>query len=746
VKYFGRKYAEEPNETKANEKKLAKYRSQGICDRTIPNGSTSPIKKNPNDDLQLPTYAILAAHMKFVHPEILWAHAALAIPILVHLFNFRRFKKVLFSNVSFLQEIKHETKSKSKLKHLLILLSRMFAMSALIFAFAQPYTPLSTADLVGEFKTIGIYIDNSFSMDANNGEGRLLDLAKNKAIEIVSSYSASDKFQLLTNDFEGKHQRLVSQEEMLSLIQEVQGSAVFRTVDEVMLRQKELFDRTNAVNRYSYILNDLQKVSMPLDRIQMDTLTRVRLIPTPGENASNLYVDSLWFTSPVRQLNIPETMVLRLRNSGQEDLDEMPLEVSMNGEKKSVATVSLAAEGQIEQQLQYSNTSTGPKYGVARINDRYVQQDDAFYFSYPVADHLKVYHVQGSNATNNALAAVFEGDPYFEYMRVGESAMDYSALRQHQLVVLEEPSRIGSGFQQELIKFVENGGSLLVIPGNSIALDEYNALLQSLQAGQISELNDIRGFAQNVSTLALEHPLFNGIFDEKRERWELPRVEQYRTIALPQQSSQQPVMTLQGGSPYLTAGSYGSGRVYVLASSLDPASSNFITHGLFSTTMLRISEFSQAQMPLYYTLGSDERIVLKNIQTGPDGSFKLRHIDTKSEYIPEHRNAGGDSEIFIRQEPKEPGNYEVLLGDSVVAGVSFNLDRTESDTRSYTVSEITELLTQSGLTNWMVLDMEAEHLAGSAETLADGRTYWYSLIVFALIFLAIEILLIKFWK
>jgi hypothetical protein len=684
--------------------------------------------------------------MKFVHPEILWAHLALAIPILVHLFNFRRFKKVLFSNVSFLKEIKHETKSKSKLKHLLILMSRMLAMSALIFAFAQPYIPLSTTDLVSEYKTVGIYIDNSFSMDANNGEGRLLDLAKNKAIEIVSGYSASDKFQLLTNDFEGRHQRLISQEEMLTMIQEVQGSAIFRSVDEVLLRQKELFDRTNAVNRYSYIINDLQKVAMSLDRIPSDTLTRVRLIPTPGENAANLYVDSLWFESPVRQLNVPEAMVLRIRNSGDENLDEIPLEVSMNGEKKSVAAVSIAGEGQIQQTLQFSNTSTGPKHGVVRISDRYIQRDDAFYFSYQVADHLRIYHIQNAATTNNAVAAVFSDDPYFEYTQVKESGVDYSALQRNQLVILEEPGRIGSGLQQELIKFVEEGGSLMIIPGASIALDEYNALLQSLQAGQLSEINDIRGFAQKVSGLSLEHPLFKGIFDEKRETWDLPRVEQYRSINLSQQSSQQSVMTLQGGSPFLSAGTFGSGRVYVLASSLDAASTNFITHGLFSTTLLRISEFSQAQMPLYYTLGSEERIVLKNIQTGQDGSFKLRHVDTKAEYIPEHRNAGGDSEIFIQQEPKEPGNYEVLLGDSVVAGVSFNLDRTESETRSYSVNEINDALSKSGLSNWMVLDMEAEHLGGSAETLADGRTYWYSLIIFALIFLAIETLLIKFWK
>ena len=684
--------------------------------------------------------------MKFVHPEILWGLTALSIPIIVHLFNFRKFKRVLFSNVGFLHEIKQETKSKSKIKHLLILLSRLLAMASIIFAFAQPYKPLSNQDITGDFKTVGIYIDNSFSMDANNGDGRLLDLAKNKALEIASSYSASDKFQLLTNDFEGRHQRLVSQEEMVELIQEVETSTVFRRIDEVLARQKELFDRTNAVNRYSYLINDLQKVAMPLEQIAIDSTMNIRLIPTAGENAANVYVDSLWFGSPVRQLNVPEEMVLRMRNSGSETMEEIPIDASLNGEKKSVATVTLPGEGKIEQTIQFSNNSAGTKFGVVRISDRFIQSDDAFYFSYAVASQCRILHVQGAQSTNQALAAVFEGDPYFSYQRISENTVDFGTLGQQNLLILDEVSRIGTGLQQELVKFAEAGGSILIIPGLSIELGEYNALLQALQVGQLGELNDQRGNAQKVATLSLEHPIYKGIFDERKESWELPRVEQYRTIILPQQSNQQTLMTLQNGDPFLTAGHFGAGRVYMAASSLDRASSNFITHGLFSTTMLRISEFAQHQQPLYYTLGSDERVVLKNIQTGTDGTFKLRHLETKAEYIPEHRNAGSDSELLIRTEPKVAGNYEVLLGDSVVTGVSFNLNRQESDTRSYTVNEVAEKLQEKGVQNWLVLDLDGEHLAAQADNLADGEIYWMRMIILALIFLAIEILLIKFWK
>ena len=79
--------------------------------------------------------------MKFLYPQFLYALAVVAIPIILHLFNFKKFKTVYFSNVRFLKEVKQQTKAKSELKHILILLSRILALSSLVLAFAQPYVP-----------------------------------------------------------------------------------------------------------------------------------------------------------------------------------------------------------------------------------------------------------------------------------------------------------------------------------------------------------------------------------------------------------------------------------------------------------------------------------------------------------------------------------------------------------------------------------------------------------------------------
>ena len=88
--------------------------------------------------------------MKLLYPEFLWALFALSIPIIIHLFNFRKFTKVYFSNIELLKEVKLETKSKSRLKHLLILLIRLLLVTFLVFAFAQPYIPVENEKQHGE--------------------------------------------------------------------------------------------------------------------------------------------------------------------------------------------------------------------------------------------------------------------------------------------------------------------------------------------------------------------------------------------------------------------------------------------------------------------------------------------------------------------------------------------------------------------------------------------------------------------
>src|SRR6202008_351487 len=101
--------------------------------------------------------------MSFVYPAFLYSLFAILIPIIIHLFNFRKYKTVYFTNVKFLRELKQESQSKSRLKELLILLSRILAISCLVLAFAQPVIVDKNSKVKVGQKAVGIFIDNSFS-------------------------------------------------------------------------------------------------------------------------------------------------------------------------------------------------------------------------------------------------------------------------------------------------------------------------------------------------------------------------------------------------------------------------------------------------------------------------------------------------------------------------------------------------------------------------------------------------------
>ncbi len=99
--------------------------------------------------------------------------------MIIHLFYFRRFRKVYFSNVRFLREVKEERSMRSRLRNLLVLLLRCLAVAALVLAFAQPFIPVEEGVRSGR-KAVSVYVDNSFSMAAESDRAPLLQLGRDR--------------------------------------------------------------------------------------------------------------------------------------------------------------------------------------------------------------------------------------------------------------------------------------------------------------------------------------------------------------------------------------------------------------------------------------------------------------------------------------------------------------------------------------------------------------------------------------
>jgi len=681
--------------------------------------------------------------MQFIHPFFLFGLAAIAIPVIIHLFNFRKFKRVLFTNVRFIKDIQQQTRKQSRLKHLIILALRILAIISLVLAFAQPFIPLSKlANNIESSNLVSVYVDNSFSMEAQNDDGMLFEMARKKAAEIVAAYKAGDKFQLLTNDFEGLHQRLVTRDEYLELLSTIEISASAQFTSEVIKRQKDLLKASPSKNKSLYLISDFQKSTTDLAAIPYDSGVQIFLVPLKAYPSPDISIDSCWFASPIHQAGKNVKLFVKVKNQSEQPYERVPLKLTINGNQKAATSFDLPPFGEQQIELGYNDPEAGIRYGTVEITDHPIVYDDKFYFAYQVTSEIPVLVIDNGNP-NVFLAALLKNDSSFRYTRQDERSLDYSVFNKYRLIILDAVPSVSSGLAQELQRFVTNGGSLLVSPPEQMDAASYKNFLNPLQIPSYGALKKTR---QKVISIALNHPVFQEVFDHIPENMDLPVVSAWYELDNRSRSGRENLMEMQNGTPFLSVQPVQKGRVYLLNSPLNLASSTFPQHALFVPVIYKIALLSEPDHKLWYTLGGDERIAYKNEQPAGDAIIKIRQLKGTLEFIPEQAGGAGISGLFVHRQVKEAGHYEVINGEEVMMGVAFNYTRAESEPGAYTTDELKDMCAKAGMKNATVLEQPTKNLTEVIDELYSGIRLWKLFIILALVFLGAEVSILRFWK
>lgn len=691
--------------------------------------------------------------MQFVNPYFLFGFLVLAIPIVIHLFNFRKFRNVYFTNVRFLREVQQETQARSKLKHLLVLISRILALSFLVFAFAQPYLPRENMNLRSGDKVVSIWVDNSFSMDAINKSGTLLDEAKKNVREIALAYKPSDRFQLLTNDFEGRHQRLVSREELLQLVDEIKPSPAVRSVSEVMQRQRDVLMDVSGIpqgNRQAFLLSDFQKSIVDLTKIKPDTSIYFRLLELNAQNRNNIFIDSVWFTSPVRRIGQQELLHVRIRSRSEQDMENVPMRLYLNGEARTPSSFSIKAGGVSDTIIAFTVREPGLQQGLIEINDYPVTFDDRFWFSFEVSSQLPVMMINadgqdGQEKSTGALflQALFGRDSSFAYNASDEGKLDYGSLAKNRFIVLNSLNTVSSGLALELNRFVKGGGSLFIFPGSAIDMKSYETFLTGLGCNIFGSLDTVKTIVDRIN---YSHPLYTGVFEKTESNIDLPVVYDHYRIGNLTRTTQTELLRLRNGDLFCAATRSGQGIVYLSAVPIDPAWSNFPRHAIFVPTLYQAALNSQLQRPLFYTISDNSTIDLGDIRTAGDNVFHLTEPSRKFDIIPAHSVVDGHTQLDAQRQLNEPGNYLVSSGNTQITGVAFNYNRRESDLTCFNANELEATLLQSGLPQLSILQPDTKGLTNQLTEQDYGTRLWKFCIWMVLLFLLCEIVLLRFWR
>jgi len=681
--------------------------------------------------------------MNFLFPTFLFGLFAIAIPVIIHLFNFRKHKIIYFTNVQFLKDIKFESEKKSKLKELLILLMRILAIACLVFAFSQPFIPSKQNIVLGK-KTISVYIDNSFSMENVNSKGTLLESAKESAISLAKAYHINDRFQILTNDFLGKHQRLLNRDEFIEQVNEVKISSANRDINDVIKRQLDFLQNTNSKNKHQFFLSDFQKNTSRILKENCDTSSSMFLIPIISEEVNNVFIDSVWFESPVQQFGTTQTLNVSINNASEKNLEAGTLKLLINQKQVSLNSFNINAQSKQTVKVSFTSKERGINYGKLKIDDYPVSFDDAFYFSFNSNNVISTLVINGDDEeTAKNFSSLFQNDSMFVFHENGEDNIDYNLFSKKNLIILNGLKTISSGLIVEINKFITSGGTVVLFPNLKADINNYTSAFKSMQLPEIELVDTTRVDAKIVNS---DQVFFQGVFEKLNEKMDMPKVKRHFRYKKNKFNTGESIIMLQNGESLLSTSNIRKGRVYLFSISSEESSSNFIKHALFVPTLIRMGVLSLKPSSIYYKTSTSEAIDVSLDSNNKKQPLHILQTNSEFDMIPEQRIVNSNTTLFTQNQVSEAGHYTVNQADKVVLGLGFNYDRKESDMRFFTEDELNAWSDSLGLKNLTVLKSEESSITQSLKETNNGNKLWKLFLILALLFLLGEILIIRFFR
>ena len=645
--------------------------------------------------------------MQFKHPELLYALFLLVIPIFIHLFQLRRFKKLEFSNLDFLKRVRIKTRKSSQLKKWLILLTRMAIFSCIILAFSQPFSASKSA--LKNDKELVIYIDNSFSTQLIDTKGVSLQTHLQK---LYSQDFYDYKINWLTNDFS---KRNTSAQNFKNDILTINHSQRQLSPKEVIIKSNQLFStkNNNSEKRIIYISDFQSKSEFPEvpDGITLD------IVALKYQEVSNINIDSVF----IANTNIA-SVNLKVIITGQGLIPET-VPISLYNKNKLIAKTAVNFGQDInsikKKEVVFEIDNNDKFEGKLEVTDPNLKFDNNLYFSTNLRKKIKVLEI--GNTDNKYFKRIFKENE-FNFTQQGSKSLNYTNFSSQNFIILNELEQIPESLVTAIKLYTDQGGSLLIIPPSNAIIEQYNQLYASLELGAISNFNKKE---KKITKIEFENPLYKNVFEKEIINFQYPIVNSFFNL----NSSVQKVLSFEDSKPFLLR----KNHIYTSTAAINLQNSNFQNSPLIVPTFYNMAKQSLALPKLYYEIG-EQNLYSISISLKQDEILKIS--DSLNTFIPLQQTKKNQVNIATENNPSNAGNYSITKDDIVIDKVSYNFDRQES------------ILTYSNPNNW-----DNTNLYNNVGDLFDNialdnkiNSFWKWFVILALLFLLIELVILKFYK
>jgi hypothetical protein len=416
----------------------------------------------------------------------------------------------------------------------------------------------------------------------------------------------------------------------------------------------------------------------------------------------------------------------------------VPVKLYINGQQTAIGEAEVLPDSKTKIALSYPVKETGFQKAQLVIHDRPITFDDTYYFTYVVEPKTKIGIIYGKES-NRFVQSLWGGDSLFETNIMSVKSINYPVLKQSELVILSDVESISNGLTVELKNFLNAGGNLLILPPYTIDLNSYKTFFNTLNTAFFS--------AEDTTTLKVksynkESVFFKNVFENSNEDISFPLVKKHFKIS-GGSGRKESILQLQNGNDLLVAEKSGNGNVFISAVGLDDRFGETHRNALFIVALHNISILSSLKNDIAFTIGTQEAIRI-NAVSEKGHLLKIRNENGSFEGIPQQRNFGRETQLFLHDQINQSGFYNVYADDRLIYPLAFNYSRKESDLTCFSSEELKQ--TVKDKTGFKVMDTPVSYIQKEISEQIKGKTLWRYFILLALTALLGEVLILRFWN
>ena len=663
--------------------------------------------------------------MNFLNLALLGGVAALAIPILIHLFHKSRFKVVKWGAMHLLEAVIRKNQRRVQLEQWILLAIRCAIPTLLALAMARPIWK-GAQRLLGEAKTSTVVLlDNSYSMDAARAGTTAFNLAKDETLRLINELRQGSEMHAILMG-EGGRGVLDAPTYDLSrvtqaLAKTTAGFGAAR-IPESLDFAAGAFEKMHENARQLVVLTDFQRVSFPAteDELVKKALARLRSHPAApnvafwdvGQQAEeNIAIESLDFSRLMVGVGQKVQIRANLRNYGDANRTDFRVTLKVDGKDKAASQVALGPRAKAQVLFTQSFDTAGSHVIETSIEPDVLAADNTFLASIPVRDRVPVLIVDGApGATSDDIssetgylqialspfsAGKIELSDLIQTRVIPADALSAKALAESAVAVLANVRRLSNDQVRAVHEFAKSGGGILLFPGDRTdaawwneAFKDLTPLLLGPLAGDLKETSRGTGIAaQRFENPALE--LFN---DPRNGTMSEAAVKMWFRGRLAPRAADAPepvvLARFESGDPFLAEKVFGKGRVIACSTAADADWGNLPARPFYLPLVQRLCVHLASTVfpPRNLDVGQELVSFLpvaaagkKALITGPDGITVEAPIVKKDE-----RGVVEFGPLYL------PGLYSLVPPGGDPIHYVVNADRKESDPARLSDAEIAE--------------------------------------------------------